>query len=164
MSRLHFYVTPADLLAVCKTVEAKLELKILPTFEVPEEDYTGEFIVYHRFEDIPALGYTKHSERILAPAFMVIDCDIPFEPGPVERLRGNAVKSFVIVSTTSHEESVEFRPGGEFTDGTIIMGEIMSHMPSKNAKGSCALSELPCRRTLAKKHVVPGLVPKLWNA
>ncbi|RUS63656.1 hypothetical protein EGN72_03165 [Pseudorhodobacter sp. E13] len=51
MSRLHFYVTPADLLAVCKNVEAKLELKILPTFEVPEEDYAGEFTVYHRFED-----------------------------------------------------------------------------------------------------------------
>jgi hypothetical protein len=165
MSRLHFYASPADLLVVCKTVEAKLALKILPTFEVPEEDHSGEFAVYHRFENIPDLGYAQQSNRLLAPVCVVIDRDTPIEPGPVERLRGNVVKRFVVVNTTSHDGSVEFRPAGEFIDGTIIMGEIMSQMPSKASERI-----MRAFRTAMQKHfgktargawVSPGTIERI---
>lgn len=147
MSRVHFFATAADIAMICKIIESKLDLKILPEFSVPKEEFTGEVTEYQSFADIPDLGKATSSIRVLNPAYTLIDKAIPMSPGTHHGTLHGQMMAKRYISATLNEAAVTFQPAGEFGDDAILLGEVLNPIPSKESERI-----VRAFRTAMKKH------------
>jgi hypothetical protein len=147
MSRVHFFATAADIAMICQIVESKLDLKILPEFRVPKEEFTGEVTEYQSFADIPSLGHASTGIFGVSQSYLLIEKEIPVLPGTHHGTLHGQIREEIYISATLNEAAVEFRPAGEFGGDAVLMGEVMSHLASKKSERI-----VRAFRTAMKKH------------
>lgn len=130
MSRVHFYASAGDIMGVCKSVEEKMDLKIIPAFSTPASQLPQKITEYFHFSDVPDLGKAASGYPPLCKSYVLINRDKDMQP-KFRFTGGPNGEKIAYLNSTIDEESVELRPGGEFGDNAIILGEILNSLTSK---------------------------------
>lgn len=125
-----FYTSAKDIMDICASVEEKLDLKIIPAFAIPEMDLPSEITQYCSFSEIPDFGKASSGYPPLCQSYILIDKKSKIQP-KFRGVGGPNGHSISYMNSTINEDSVELRPGGEFGEDAIILGEILNPLKSK---------------------------------
>ena len=117
MKRINFFATKDDLLLVLRKLEASRPIKYTRAGQlvgpVPE--------IWKSGDDLPQLGKATGDQAVACDPFLVIDEDSTVH---VESRRMFNGQERFDVYQYMNPDSIELRPGGEWTDGAIIPGDI----------------------------------------
>jgi hypothetical protein len=128
MKRINFFATKDDLLLILKRLEASRPIKYTRAGRligpVPE--------IWKSGGDLPQLGEATGNQAVACDPFLVLE---EASTVHVESKRMFNGQERFDVYQYMNPTSIELRPGGEWTDGTVISGQIatMSTSPISQA-------------------------------
>jgi hypothetical protein len=137
---INFFALKGDLLQVLGELEAKRQVKYVQggRLDGPKPE------VWHVAAELPRLGEATGDQQAACDDFLIVDRDVQVYVAKMTMLSGDERFD---VNNGGNPDSIEFQPGGEWTDGAIIAGRFAT---LHKTQGSQALMRAVSSRI--KKH------------
>lgn len=128
MTRVYFFATKDDLLLVLGWLEAKMSVKYTRRGMLPGPEPE----VWKSGADIPGLGRAAGDQAVSCDFFLIVDA--PSAVNVVSRPMLNGERRYD-VEQPGNPDSVLLNVGGEWDDGSLISGSVMTISQSNISQG-----------------------------
>ena len=117
MKRINIFALTDDLLHILRGIETSIPVKYTRAGRIsgPSPE------VWKSGDELPGLGKASGDQAAACDGFLIVDKNSPVRVESKRMLNGAARFD---VYQSGNPDSVELRPGGQWTDGTIISGSI----------------------------------------